>query len=496
MTKNEKFISWFRSLSRDESAVLAKSLDSFPATKQLFKYISNLKEDKFSVTKAARSIYPVDFKSQSIDKIKRRVHNQMNRLMNLEVKAKSSEIGFNSGSEEEEFLYYKSLVLRDRNPDLYHGLEALLKRCIAKNIFELLPDILYYLSYSYKADQRNQLIRINNDEKLLKVYNDFLLARSYFIKARHLRRAGGFSYTEINLYLLKIKKLSDRNKNWPRFKLIYHFACLMLGRGQGGNRAIAAQRHYQSLERLHTEFSDMPILGYRKNYSIHTKYNLLRFKAYIHYRLLDFQAAYSYLRQAWDMRLIHQDLFQPSSIDDFQEIIIASRFSDRLDEAREMTTLFIQNQHKKKNEIGLAIANSEMVANYLYNFPKIKFSSKEYKELCTQLDKLYDHYAAIKKNRTAGYYRNMKALFCFISKDFDLAKQNYLNENCQAYNAYYDLKSAADVFFNLPYSKSGLNLIELNILLKQVYYKKNLKPETITYYKLLERLSSQVYQLV
>ncbi|MDP2162352.1 MAG: hypothetical protein Q8K02_17865, partial [Flavobacterium sp.] len=73
MTKNEKFISWFRSLSRDEKAILAKSLDSFPATKQLFKYVSNLKEDKFSVTRAARSIYPNEFDSQPIEKIKRRV---------------------------------------------------------------------------------------------------------------------------------------------------------------------------------------------------------------------------------------------------------------------------------------------------------------------------------------------------------------------------------------------------------------------------------------
>ncbi len=496
VTKNEKFITWYRSLSKSDASALIKSLEPFPATKKLFDYVSQMKENKFSITKAAKNIYPEDFNTQPIDKIKRRVHNQMNRLMNLEIKQDFTGLGVKTGSEEEELLFYKSMVLRDKNPELYNGLESLKKRCLTKNIFELLPDILYYLSYSYKTDQRNQLSRINEDEKLIKVYNDFLLARSYFIKSRHLRRVGGWTYTDINPYLLKIKKIADRNQQWPRFKLMYHFACLMLGRGQGGNRAIAAQRHFQILEKMHKKYPDMPILGYRSNYRIHTKYNLLRFKAYILYRLLDFQGAYSYLRQAWDMRISHIDVFQPSSIDDFQEIIIASRFSDRLDEAREMTDLFIQNQQKKKNEIGLAIANSEMVANYLYNFPKIKTTQKEYKELCNQLDKLYDHYSANQKIRTAGYYRNMKALFCFINSDFDLAKSYYIDEKCQAYNAHYDLKSAADVFFNLPFSKSGLNLIELNLLLKQVYYKKNLKPETITYYKLLERLSSQVYQLV
>lgn len=485
VTKFKELPIWYANLTDLERRALRQGLVAHP---QSLKLIDQLESgESWNMLRIARSVYGDVVLDLPPAQVKRRLFNLSARIQKrILVEQNLGSSGKVACCEEEErLLYYKSLVLKDRNEELYRGLEALLKQCLAKNIFELLPDILYYLSYSYKVGRKDAAVFMQRDEDLLDVYAAFIRQRGLYTKARHLRRSGGLKYAEVDVYLKKIKAIADTYPAYPRLRMVYHFSCLSLGLGPGGNKATASQRHYQALEKRCLEYPDFPIMGYRLHYGVHIRYNLFKFKAYIDYRLLHFSSAYDYLKRAWDLQEHYSGVFKPGSIADYQELIIASRFSGRYNEALALTQAFIDNQQRKENEIGEAIAYAERVANYLYNYPRLKPDKEELAYLHSILEKLYRFYVDQGKLRSAGYYKNMQALFYFIHQEYTQAKKCYEDLHSLRYNEFYDLNAVAALFFDLP--KQG-DLMSVLSLLRQGFYKRNLKPETVTYYKMMEQL--------
>lgn len=487
VTKFKNLGSWYAQLTELEQRKLEQDVAEFPQCAKLLSYLQQGLE--WNMLRAARFIYGPEADTLPAAQVKRRVFNLAARIRQLPMNYQSAGVQTRGACciEEEELLYYKSLVLKGRDEELYKGLASLLKRCLEKNIFELLPDVLYYLSYSYKIGKTNRLVLIERDEHLLDLYSAFIKQRGLYTKARHLRRSGGLKYADLGVYLKKIKAIADAYPEYPRLRMIYCFSCLSLGSGPGGNKATASQRYYQALERMHIAHPDFPIMGYRLHYDIHTQYNLLKFKAYIDYRLLHFNTAYLSLKKAWDIQEHYKGSFKPGSISDYQELIVASRFSGRYQEALALTHDFIDSQRRREHELGVWIASSEQVSNYLYNYPHLQVDEQELKRLMSILDKLYQFYKDKEKLRSAGYYRNMKALFYFIVGNYAAAKSCYEEEESRLYNQFYQLQEVGDSFFNLPFNATkGMPAIEQ--LIKQAWYKRNLKPETLTYFKMMERL--------
>jgi hypothetical protein len=261
--------------------------------------------------------------------------------------------------EEEELLKCKQLVMENHKEQAYQKLLLLEKSCWEKNIFELLPAIIDNLVFCNQT--LNRLER--NEELYERMQKAIVLQADCYRLIMLARKIYEINFRKGVLHakkeLAEIKELGLKHKAYPRFIMCYHHVSLYykLGSRDYLEDMQVISRHFRQHKELNSKYPYMPLVSYRRNYSIYQHMHHSQIQVFYHYNRMEFEDACQAMREVWER--IHGEndayaLFKTESI--YYNMFSSQRTTGRFAEAEKTIQLYMTFLKENNNTVKLSYA--------------------------------------------------------------------------------------------------------------------------------------------
>ena len=304
----------------------------FKKSPKMLSYIQALEEIEYvSTLKAIQVIY--SDASHNIEsttlinrfyKLRRTLHLHLLQLLKNTLKS--------STDEETELKFLQLLLLKNEHAYVLDRAKKLEQKCWEDNLFELLPELIHVIISAIHFHQSSNTDEIATYIEKLDTANDLLHTLNKFknyVNTFRLKLINPSSYDDfITHYTYVINKMrrkaSTLNKH-KRFSLIYHY----IGFAAGSQMQTLVQktgnvltRHLNQLEKILSEYPNMPIISHIPNHRLRTIDILLLKQAVYWYQKGNLKKSYQCILKTEQFTQENKTLYITRSGNDFHNIII------------------------------------------------------------------------------------------------------------------------------------------------------------------------------
>jgi hypothetical protein len=423
---------WYVQLSEKEKGILDQKFDNSPVVTKLIQFLNKNQSNSISNRDIIKYIYVDEYTYENLQKLS-------NRFAKLKKKVTDSisetiEPASLLMHEEQQFFYARQLVNQQKYKTARNALITLEKHCYALNIFEILPGVI---EQRITLEQRTDPLNSKLHQELNARYSEALELQYQIRKVWLLITETyhvGVHATLVKKHLKAVKQISDEFASFPRFKIAYHYGCILRGMdGRYVKKLNALSRHFNAFEKLQKQHPKIPVLHYKPNHDSTIRlYSIPQLKAYYHYSQLDFEMAYQTINQVQ----IQLENDSSGSIYVVSEGLImnqitfcigAERYREALEHVDQLVD-FQRKQKKPENKIFTFLFRS---AVYVHAYPQLKCN--DYANIKQQLDALLLSMRKGKSNTFYNEYHWIYASFLLLNNDHSKALKILRSEACKSF---------------------------------------------------------------
>lgn len=470
---NKLLIDKFQQLDLSNKEKLFKKIKYSDKINKLLNFIEKNGTRNFNSLEAVKYIYEKELEDVSITVLQNRYFKLRKKTLD-ELDSLNENTSFKNINKEEDALYYcKNLVRKNDHTTAVKEFHALAKECWKKNIFELLPDIYHSLSYCNQVlndhAENNKIFKLFKNGNFL--VNELRKQQLLSKQAYHFCVTKGFPATRN--YLYKMRQIADRNSEYPRFKLNYHFSSFTLGIISFGNKLHASARHFNELQKLRNKNPDIPILNFEPEHKMTTEYYLQISKASFEYFRGDLEQSHEAMIKSWGIMEGNPILKKRKSENHYRNKMHIEIACEKFKEAVKTCHELLEYQREQKKYDNQLLAYAEMAQVYVYSYPLKIIDNPEF--LLEKLNLFLNKLKRKDPQRLLGEIYTLKASMLFVLKRYDEALNTFKIKSCKKFCESIGLSLFND-FFLLPFEKSEkkINQLKHNIhkeLFKNPTYK-------------------------
>ena len=334
----------YKKLTDIKKSELNYKFKDSPVGLRLIDFLEKCNNRNYKNTDAVAFIYKEDKEKAAYNVLENR-YFKLRKKMFDELKD-SSNFQSNQLLTHEQLILYrcKNITSGNNKESAYKELTELEKQCWAKNIFELLPDVidqLIFCNQSFNRSEKNKVLyeRLQKANELnCDINRCILVCRQIY----EINFAKGISFAKRELAILK--ELAEKNKNYPRFLMCYHHVSLYYKLGSSDYLVYqqVVSRHLTTFKKLFAKNPDIPLVSYKVHYISNQHFHFNQITMFYHFNRCEFNEAYESMKGAWD--LVHSNdsilkIYKTESL--YYNLLTAQCMAGRYTEANETSNLFV-----------------------------------------------------------------------------------------------------------------------------------------------------------
>jgi len=307
-------------------------LTDFKKSPKMLSYVQALEELGYiSTLKAIQVIYAEE--AQKIEnttlinrfyKLRRALHIHLLQLLKNTLKSFTEE--------ETELKFLQLLLLKNEHAYVLERAKKLEQKCWEDNLFELLPELIHVIISAIHFHQSSNVDEIAIYIEKLDTANELLHTLNKFknyVNTFRLKLLKVSTYDDIITHythvINKMRRKVGILKKYKRFSLIYHYVGFSIGSQiqtlvqKTGN---VLTRHLNQLEKILSEYPDMPIISNIPNHRLRTV-DILQLKQAVYwYQKGNLKKSYQCILKTEQLAQENKTLYITRSGNDFHNIII------------------------------------------------------------------------------------------------------------------------------------------------------------------------------
>jgi hypothetical protein len=367
---NRELYDGFKKLSDTAKNELKFKLKDSPLARKLYEFLETTDNRNFRNREAVTKLYGEELNGSNYAILENRYFKLRKKFTEEWLQSPETRPVLLT-EEEEELLKCKQLVMENHKEQAYQKLLQLEKNCWEKNIFELLPaiiDNLVFCNQALNRLERNEVLYERMQKAIVlqaDCYRMILLARRIY----EINFRKGVLHAKKEL--AEIKELGLKHKLYPRFTMCYHHVSLYykLGSRDYLEDMQVISRHFRQHKELNSRYPYMPLVSYRRNYSIYQHMHYSQIQVFYHYNRMEFEDAYRAMREVWER--IHGEneaytLFKTESI--YYNMFSSQRTTGRFAEAEKTIQLYIAFLKENNNTGKLSYAYTLQAILLAFNY--------------------------------------------------------------------------------------------------------------------------------
>ena len=307
-------------------------LEDFKKSPKMLSYVQALEELGYiSTLKAIQIVYAEE--AQKVEhttlinrfyKLRRALHIHLLQLLKNTLKS--------STEEETELKFLQLLLLKNEHAYVLERAKKLEQKCWEDNLFELLPELIHVIISAIHFHQSSNIDEIASYIEKLDTANDLLHTLNKFknyVNTFRLKLIKASSYDDIITHythvINKMRRKAGILKKYKRFSLIYHYTGFAIGSQmqtlvqKTGN---VLTRHLNQLEKILSEYPNIPIISHIPNHRLRTVDILLLKQAVYWYQKGNLKKSYQCILKTEQLAQENKTLYITRSGNDFHNIII------------------------------------------------------------------------------------------------------------------------------------------------------------------------------
>ena len=236
-----------------------------------------------STTKAIQILYEAE-RERTDERILINRFYKLRRVLYLHLLQNLKKYSKGLTVEEAELNFLRLLSLKNEHAYLLDKALLLEKKCWEDNTFELIPDLIHLIILALHAHQSRNIAMIRTYIEKLDTANELLYTLNQFknyvnvFRVEFIDGIHDEGITEqYHQILKKMRRKANGLKEYPRFKLLYHYTGFSIGsllQKIVHDKSNILVRHLNQLDKLLKECPTSPILTYCSNHRIHDTISL------------------------------------------------------------------------------------------------------------------------------------------------------------------------------------------------------------------------------
>jgi hypothetical protein len=326
---NKEIKHFYQELSPANKAQLQIDFKKSP---KMLCYIQALEEIEYvSTQKAIQAIYGDEVHHienttliNRFYKLRRTLHIHLLHLLKNALKSFTDE--------ETELKFLQLLLLKNEHAYVLERAKKLEQKCWEDNLFELLPELIHVIISAIHFHQSSNIDEIAIYIDKLETANDLLHTLNKFknyVNTFRLKLISTLNYADLISHythiINKMRRKASTLKKHKRFSLIYHYTGFAIGSQmqnlvqKTGN---ILTRHLNQLEKILTEYPNIPIISHIPNHRLHTVVNLLLKQAVYWYQKGNMEKSYQCILKKEQLIQENNTIYITRSGNDFHNTII------------------------------------------------------------------------------------------------------------------------------------------------------------------------------
>lgn len=420
----------YNELGKEEIHDLKFRVKDSPKILRLINLLESKRDKKLNTVDIVGFLY--EGESESFEVLRNRFFKLRKQLLGLLEKGKTEQ---GSSSIEllplEEKLYQCRRLIYENHFQLARKeLKALLEECRRLNVFELMPETITQLIYCCLAINIINEIEPLTDELIeaSALLNDFrlmqaLARKTYVVSFAHIPN-------KIASRLKQMRRLAIRHKDWPRFRLYYHFCVFSYTASTPGRSTKSSTRQLAALRRMVAKYPGMPAGYYEAHAATIMEYYILSGEGGLLFMKGNLQGSYQKLKEAWDIQERIPNLRIRKTENYFSNRIAIEVATGRFREALKTADELIEFQKEQRNEENRLRAYAEIIMIYTFAFPNIPCPNKDF-----LLRQAKEYISVLRKNNSPVLAQGLATLmlFHFMNGDFKAANKLMADESVRKF---------------------------------------------------------------
>lgn len=386
---NERLWILYAQLDEQARTKLQSTFTDAPVMQRLIGFLEET-EGAFQSPKAVRAIYAEELEQTDFAQLTNRYYKLRQQLVQWLLRELIGHVEV-LPSAAQELVYIRHLFLQNRYDLAIPLLKTLVAECEAQNLFEILPEALSLWLRSLQAIRGDALSEIQALEERLGKALDL---QSDWQKALYQDRLA-YRAAQYSQAVQRLKRLARKHKEYPRFRILYHFTAFNRGafqREMAKKNSNVISRHLNSLRSYQAQYPDMPAVYYEPYYKERSRWILYMAEA----ALLFLQRRYKEAEQLLNRRAEEMQA-QPEVPEQASEALFSNSSNiylsaGKIKEAEEQLQALLDFQLKQNLNQQIESTYSNLANLYIYAFPQLP--CKQYKSLDTILEGHVEAYEA------------------------------------------------------------------------------------------------------
>lgn len=413
---NERLWILYTKLNQKEQEALKRAFSEAPTMQRLIAFLAKAK-GPFQSPKAVRAIYTEDLEEVDFPQLTNRFYKLRQQLVQWLLREL---IGHTEvlAPAMQELVYIRSLFLANRYGLVIPLLERLVADCETDNLFEVLPEALSLWLRSLQSVHPEATESIQDLEERL---GTALTLQSDWQQALYQDRLA-YRAAQYSKAVQRLKRLAHKHKNYPRFKLLYHFTAFLRGAFQRemakkNNNAIS--RHLNNLKDYQAEYPDMPVLYYEPYHKERSRWILYIAEAALLFLQRQYPQAEALLaRRAKEMQAQPEVPAQASEamFTNSSHIYLSA---GKIQEAEAQLQELLHFQSQQKLEERMETTYSSLANLYVYAYPQLP--CKQYQSLDAILNEYVAQFEAVKDELRAAGNQAIRVNLAVIMGEYEKA---------------------------------------------------------------------------
>ncbi|MBI3509124.1 MAG: hypothetical protein HY064_00555 [Bacteroidetes bacterium] len=404
----------YNELGTEQRSELRHELKDSPMALKLIGILEQKKDKKINMIEVIGLLYG----NETGFEVRRNRYFKLRRLLLDRMEIQGTDEKRSSGKLlplEKKLFECRQLVSENHFQLAKQQLRELVNECRERNIFEIYPEAvsqLIYCNLAMNVLKENQKLA---DElvEASKLLHDLRLMQA--IVRKLYSHVVARSHTHVHEALAHLRRIAIRRKNFPRYRLFYHFTVITNTSGIPGGSTKATARHFTSLKRLLEKHPGMPAGYYEANAATILQFYLNMAEGTHYFMKGNVPACYRLFKEAWSIQDRTPNLRIRRSESSFSNRIAieiaTGRFRDALKTAEELIE-FQKEQHQEEKRLkGFA----DMAMIYTYSWPTLTCKDPDFIK-----GKLREYISSLKKNDSPQLTEALttQAVFLFLNKEF------------------------------------------------------------------------------
>lgn len=353
-------------LSPEQIGDLRHYFRNSPTTTLLLNFFLATKKDSYNIHDGVKFVYGAAATDPKYATFENRFYKLRKKIEDY-LNTNSTYVNSVFSTDENALMEAKTLLASSKFIEALSILEDVDRNCRDKNLFEIWPEVIDSLLQAKQALNKlddNDILH-KKFTKSLSLYGDLMEAKNLTRRIYEVNYKQGAGAAEP--LFLRLAKLDQKNRDYPRFKLIYNFVAGYYKVGSGDsvyhNKTNVTNRHIGAAKKIMRQFPEMPVIQHTATGQMVQRYRLTELQAMVYYNALRFKDAakeighlYAQIMQQQTVKSQMKSEILFTNVMHMQ--VAAKQYKEALQTAKDYLSFLLSNNHYEKKSYAYAeIAN-------------------------------------------------------------------------------------------------------------------------------------------